>query len=204
MSFRFSMQWLLAATLYAAVAAAAFTQRSWYYADLLWVVTLAVFGYAVLVTCYARGERRAQAAGFVVLSLCYLACLHFEPESVPTQRLLDIFTGSEIIQVVPVQRQVAEPPSEDPFAMDPNIVVPTPRTPPMSQVIPSNPYAGPAQPPMIYAPPVYPIPGAPTVPVQTISMSSLRLRAANAIATLLFGVLGCLLGSLAYRHSPRG
>ena len=197
MSFRFSMQWLLAATLYAAIAAAAFTQRSWYYADLLWVVTLAVFGYAVLVTCYARGERRAQAVGFVVLSGCYLICLHFEPQSVPTQRLLDIFTSSEIIQVVPVQRQVAEPPSEDPVFMDPSIVVPTPSTPPMAQLVPSNPY-GPAPPPIR-------IPGTTTpVPVQTISMSTLRLRAANAIATLLFGVLGCLLGSLAYKQAPRG
>jgi hypothetical protein len=35
-------------------------------------------------------------------------------------------------------------------------------------------------------------------------MSTLRLRAANAIATLLFGVLGCLLGSMAYKHAPRG
>lgn len=33
---RFSLRWILAATTYVAIAAAAFTQTDWIYADILW------------------------------------------------------------------------------------------------------------------------------------------------------------------------
>ena len=55
--FRFSLKWILAAMVYAAIAAAAFSQESWVYADILCAVSLLALGYAVMLVIYARGER---------------------------------------------------------------------------------------------------------------------------------------------------
>lgn len=55
--FRFSLKWILAAMVYAAIAAAAFSQETWVYADLLCAASLLALGYAVMLTIYARGGR---------------------------------------------------------------------------------------------------------------------------------------------------
>ena len=70
MPFQFSMKWVLAAMAYAAVAAAAYTQRVGVYVDLLWGSSVVAFTYAVLVARHAEGERQAWATGFAVLWLC--------------------------------------------------------------------------------------------------------------------------------------
>ena len=45
---RYSMKWILAAMVYVAIAAAAFSQDTWVYADLLWLAAFVAFGYAFL------------------------------------------------------------------------------------------------------------------------------------------------------------
>src|SRR4029453_6069933 len=82
----FSLKWLLAGMLYAALIAAAFTQNSWHYADALWAIAFLAFGSAAVQACLARGERRASALGFTILSLMYAACAHFAPASLPMTR----------------------------------------------------------------------------------------------------------------------
>jgi len=85
---RFSLKWILAGMAYAAVAAAALTQDTRVYADILWAATLVTFAFAVVAACFARGPRQIAAASFVVFSGCYLLCLHFAAESVPTSNVL--------------------------------------------------------------------------------------------------------------------
>jgi hypothetical protein len=89
---RFSLKWILAATVYVAIAAAAFGTGDWYFADALWALTLLAVVYAVLITAFASGRRRVAAAGFVVASVCFALCVAFGGDTVPTTRLL-IATG---------------------------------------------------------------------------------------------------------------
>ena len=49
---RFSLKWLLAGTAYAAVAAAALTQDSWIWADIVWALSLVAFAFALVVACF--------------------------------------------------------------------------------------------------------------------------------------------------------
>src|SRR5262245_46462201 len=86
MRFRFSLKWALVATVYVAIAAAAFSHGMPLYADLLWILSLIAFGYAVLLIVYARSAQQARAAGFAVLALCFLCCAYMVPDSVPTSR----------------------------------------------------------------------------------------------------------------------
>jgi hypothetical protein len=88
MSFRFSLKWLLAVMVYAALVAVAFGQPHWAYGDLLWTLSMAAFGYALVVTCLARGPRQARAVGFAVFFACFMLCLVFAPDSVPSARML--------------------------------------------------------------------------------------------------------------------
>jgi hypothetical protein len=88
MSFRFSLKWLLAVTVYAVVVAAAFGHQHWAYADVLWTASVAAFGYALLLVCVTRGARQVRAVGFAIFFACFLLCLFFTPDGIPTGRLL--------------------------------------------------------------------------------------------------------------------
>jgi hypothetical protein len=173
--FRFSLKWILAAMVYAAIAAAAFSQQTWVYADLLCGAALLALGYALLLVIYTRGPRQAAAAGFAVCMILIAAVVQISPDSVPTLRILTA-TG------------IGQPP-----------ILPTPTTP----VIP---------------------PAAATFSTGTLSLTpgsigtinssgafsssppldiTLKLRAANAVTLMLAGLLGILLGLMAYRRAQR-
>jgi len=85
---RFSLKWILVGTAYAALAAAALTRESSVYADLLWLATLVAFALALVVAGFSRGRRQIAAASFIAFSGCYMLCLHFAADSVPTTRRL--------------------------------------------------------------------------------------------------------------------
>jgi hypothetical protein len=82
---RFSLKWLLIGTAYAAVAAAALTQDSWIWADIVWALSLVAFAFAFVVACLARGPRQAAGLGFVAFVGSYLLCLHFEKTNGPAE-----------------------------------------------------------------------------------------------------------------------
>jgi hypothetical protein len=185
MPFRFSLKWMLLAMVYAAVAAAAFSQRAWFYNDVLWAVLMAAFGYALLVVAYARGERQARAAGFAVLAACFLACLYLVPDSMPTRNLVYAI-AAPFDEVAQVQYAYASP-----------AVAPMPASPVGPPGAPSyTPYAPPvATAPMMAAPITIGYSGS------GVSGYYFKLRAANAVATLGAGLIGCVLGAAAYRAS---
>jgi hypothetical protein len=72
---RFSLKWILAGTVYVALAAAAFGTGKWYFAEVLWALTLLAVVYAIVAVAYFRRRRQAAALGFAVASACFLLCL---------------------------------------------------------------------------------------------------------------------------------
>jgi hypothetical protein len=89
---RFSLKWILVAAVYVAVAAAAFSQDSWVYADILWAASLLAIVSAAIFAFMGRGKGRVAAAGFLLASLAYVACVAFGrftgSDVVPTRRWL--------------------------------------------------------------------------------------------------------------------
>jgi hypothetical protein len=186
MSFRFSLKWMLAAMVYAAVAAAALTQNSWLYVDVLWLGALAAVGFAVLLTVYARGERQARAVGFVVLAAGFLLWMYAAPHSMPTRHLVNALPGAEAIsqvQVYPAPMPVIAP------------AAPTTAAPTAPRYV--SPYA-----PTPVAPAIPP--GALTVAYASAPGYAFQISASNAVGAMAAGLVGCLLGGLAYRRAqPR-
>src|SRR4051812_41566813 len=74
---------------YVAIAAAAFGRAAWYYSDAVWAMTFLAVVWAIVVTEFARGRRQIAAAGFAFASIGFALCAMFNPEGVPTQRLLE-------------------------------------------------------------------------------------------------------------------
>jgi hypothetical protein len=194
--FRFSLKWILAAMVYAAIAAAAFSQETWVYADILCAVSLLALGYAVMLIIYARGERQAAAAGFAVFMVLLAACLLMAPQSVPSLRIL-------------TAAGVGQTPSM-PIAPAPVVAFPTPPSGTWSSSatasggtlsVSANPnvaaYAAPTTSLRFSSSPVPVFYSAPFA----ASDITAKLRAFNAIATMIIGLLGCLLGVLAYRRA---
>ena len=166
---RYSMKWILAAMVYVAIAAAAFSQESWVYADLLWLATFIAVCNNVMLAIVSRDSQRWRAVGFAVFATCFLTCLHFAPDSVPTPR---------IVNACFLEKK--EAPAKQ-----------------MTVAIDSGSQYGYAIPI-----PVSAVPGLPSysvVPDHIVRCG----RAANAVATMLCGLVGCLLGSLAYNRARR-
>lgn len=88
MALRFSLKWLLAAMAYVAIAAAAFKDGWWIWADLLWAIAWLAGAYALLNFWLRDGAARAGAAGFAIVMACYGLSLQFAPGSLPTARML--------------------------------------------------------------------------------------------------------------------
>ena len=84
---RFSVKWLLAATAYIAIVTAAFKQKHWGYAASLWLVTFCAICYAVALSIWARGERRARAVGFVTGALSLLIAMQYAEDNLPSLRI---------------------------------------------------------------------------------------------------------------------
>jgi hypothetical protein len=188
--FRFSLKWILAAMVYAAIAAAAFSQQAWVYADLLCGAALLALGYAVLLVVYTRGPRQAAAAGFAVCMILMAAVVQISPDSVPTLRILTA-AGVGQSPILPTPTAPVGPPTATFSTGTLNF---TPGT-----VGTINSYA---------------LPNASSVwrsvPISRATFSSsppfditLKLRAANAVTLMLAGLLGILLGLMAYRRAQR-
>ncbi|HEX6962234.1 MAG TPA: hypothetical protein VF175_10235 [Lacipirellula sp.] len=69
---RFSLKWILIAAVYFAVGAAALTQQSWVYADVLWVMTALSLVLAALLAVYMCGRGRTVATGFLLAAAGYM------------------------------------------------------------------------------------------------------------------------------------
>ena len=148
---RYSMKWILAAMVYVAVAAAAFSHPGWFYADLLWAATFLAFSYAIIVAWLVPGEARARAGGFVIVAACFVACLHLSPIDVPARRIL-----AAIHSMFPADSASREPTTVSEWMASPSRV-----------------------------------------------SRSTQIRSADTVATMLSGLVGCLLGSLAYSRVRR-
>jgi hypothetical protein len=194
---RFSLKWILAGMAYAAVAAAALSQDSWVYADVLWVLTLAAFAFALVVACFERGQRQIGAASFVAFSGCYLLCLQFAESSVPTSRLLLAWSAGDTINDPPPGLIRSNPYGGDPFAAASNRYgAPAGLT---SGLAGASLNQRQAQAQILYNQRLLQraVRGAP------VDMTP-YLRAGNAIATMSFGLLGCLLAPLAVKAAKIG
>jgi hypothetical protein len=183
---RFSLKWILAAVVYVAVAAAAFSQASWVYADILWAVSLLAIVWATLMMFLTRGRARAAAAGFLLASgaflLCVAAGLLLGGNVVPTSRIL-VAAGYQQFQPSPFY--YVQPPM--PYQ-------------------PSNPTNATFTP----VAPAYPTPVA-TAQIAAVPATAPTyvdfaqyVRAGNAVGMMLFGALGVLMGFLAWRLVSRG
>lgn len=191
MRFRFSLKWLLFVMLYAAIAAAAFSHGHWAYADILWTASFIAFGYALLLVCVERGPRQAGALGFVIFFACYLLCLFFAPDGLPTTRLL-VAMGA---------------------AGDESLVAPSPQfaapSPWQLRMNPSAPSGGNLQlqsGTLMYSTGVATVTAAPYNPaavgksyIAGLSFP-LKLRSANAVGAMIAGLIGCLLAAVASRR----
>jgi hypothetical protein len=180
---QFSMKWVLLGMAYVAVAAAAFSQGHWIYADLLWGATFLAVCFAILIIGMSTGVRRAAAAGFTLFALAFALCLQVAPGTVPTKRIL----SAAVAQEFPVY-------------------YPPPMPVPAVAAAPVLPYAGEqtvdtfldfqiAQPAVIAPMTAY---GAPRILIEQPFSS--KLRAANTVGAMLFGLIGGWLGAMAFRR----
>jgi hypothetical protein len=202
---RFSLKWILAGTLYVAVAAAAFGRGAWYYADALWSMTLLAVVYAILVSAFTIGRQRIVAAGFVVASVCFVFCVAFGSDAVPTARLLaatGVNTNNQ-----PVAARAASSPTNPSVVAGAGSSAPSTLNlrysdPPAWNSTLSNIAGGGSM--LVQSPvlsgnvgrPAWPSPA--TVTVVPVDFAT-YLRAANAVAMMTFGLLGSLVGLLAVR-----
>ena len=182
--FRFSLKWILAAMVYAAIAAAAFSQESWAYADVLCAASLLALGYAVVLIVYARGARQAAATGFAVFMILLASCMQLSPESIPTLRILTA-AGGIPTPILPSPTIGFPATGSATFNSSGAIVTGS------SSFTPST---------ATWALRPTPISLFPASPPFDISP---KLRAANAIATMTIGLVGCLLGIVAFRRARR-
>ena len=148
---RYSMKWILAAMVYVAIAAAAFSQPGWVYADLLWAATFLAFSYAIIVAWLVPGVARARAGGFVIVAACFVASLHLSPVDVPARRVLEA-----IRVMLPADSVDREPTTVSEWMASPRR-----------------------------------------------ESRGTQIRSADTVATMLSGLVGCLLGSLAYNRARR-
>ena len=185
---RFSLKWILISMAYAALSAAALTQDGWAYADALWAITLIAVAYSVLVAIIASSKQRATAVGFAVFAIVFLVCVVVTPESVPSQRLL-VAAGVEVGDtIIPVAASGA-------YASAATGTF-TPSAGALSYSAPLS--------VTIANPPTARLSTTPTG--QAFKMISgaerfaPKLRAANSVGAMSFGILGAILGAYAWRR----
>lgn len=182
---RFSLKWGLLGMAYVAVAAAALTQDHWAYADLLWLATFVAICMAIQSALFNSGSRRAMATGFALFALGFAACAQFAEHSIPTRRLLLAAGVPEYSNY----QQLWNPYTVNPPQTTATFVAPTP--------INAYPMPAPA-----VASPVSP----PPISVVTISPSPLELpftskvRAANAVGSMILGLMGGWLAAAAFHR----
>jgi hypothetical protein len=190
------MKWLLAGMVYVALAAAAFSQAHWVYADLLLWVSLFAVCYAMVLGIVARGERQARAVGFAVGMVSLLIVGNSSGGNGPVARLF--------YAVTPTQPAMAGP-----VVLPPGAVV-SYRAAPMAA-----PAISPTTVPALPLPAVTGIPPTAVtgIPAQVVWPRAsyvaeneklvVRLRAANAVSSIAAGLIASLLGALAFRQARR-
>jgi hypothetical protein len=184
---RFSLKWILVSMAYAALSAAALTQDGWAYADALWAITLIAVAYSALVAIIASGKQRATAVGFAVFAFVFVACVVAAPDSVPSQRLL-VASGVEVGDtVVPVAASGGYRSTVASGAFVPSSGSLS-YAAPLSVTIASPPSGQP------YVPPT----GQAFKLISGAERFAPKLRAANSIGAMLFGILGAVLGTYAW------
>ena len=185
---RFSLKWILISMAYAALSAAALTQDGWAYTDALWAITLIAVAYSVLVGIIASSKQRATAIGFAVFAIVFLACVVVTPESVPSQRLL-VAAGVEVGDtIIPVAASgVSASVASGTFVPSSGALT---YAAPLSVTIANPPTARLSTTPTGQA--FKMIPGAQRV--------APKLRAANSVGAMTFGILGAVLGAYAWRR----
>ena len=190
------MKWILAGMVYVAIAAAAFSQESWVYADLLWGVAFIATCYALLLAAVSKGRRRAMAGGFAVFTIGFALCAAFAPEATPTARILEASGVNQYGTPMPHPLSAAQ-------SYPAPAAIPPP-TPLYVQPASPTPYATPNQAaqPLIQSS-VSGFAVYPTAVIMTPSLFPQKLRAVNATVAMLCGLLGCLLAVGAYRRSQR-
>lgn len=184
---RYSLKWGLVGMAYAALAAAAFGQGHWAYADLLWLATFGAICLAMLIAIFGTGARRAGGVGFALFALALAICMQFAPDSIPTRR---IFLAAELRSYASVQ---ASTPPYAQYRMAP------PATPSAPALPTNQPY---------YYPPPQVVMAAQPVPVAFPSGMveppiNTKLRAANSLGVMVAGIVGCWLGIAAFRRQPK-
>ncbi len=186
---RFSLKWILISMAYAALSAAAFTQDGWAYSDALWVITLIAVAYTALVAIIGSGKLRVTAVGFAVFAFIFLASVVAAPESVPSQRLL-VAAGVEFGDtIVPV----TVPGSYRSTAAS---GVFSPSSGSLSYAAPLSVSVAPPPSGQPYTPPT----GQAFRMTSGAERFAPKLRAANSVGAMLFGILGAVLGSYAWRR----
>jgi hypothetical protein len=183
---RFSLKWILAGMAYVAIAAAAFARDEWWYTDILSALTLLAVVYAILVTAFASGRRRIAAAGFVVASISFIFCAAYGGDGVPTTRLL----GAAGISPFPQQ-----PTGDQQYLASAKIISTRTDEKGRSSVkygMPSGHVTG--------------ITLSATSPKTPNFLEYLRrFRVANAVSAMAFGLIGALVGLMAFRApGPEG
>jgi hypothetical protein len=121
-----------------------------------------------------------------------VTALYLSPESVPTQRLLSALRVGEH-QLYPSPAPAPTPTPIATWMAAPRVAA----SPSSSQATLSvQTYSSPG--PVVFAPatPQFSFVADPTL--------AFKLRAANALATMSAGLIGCLLGAMAYRRARRG
>lgn len=199
---RFSLKWILAATVYVAIAAASFGCGDWYYADALWALTVLAVVYVATMAIFASGKRRVAAAAFLIASGSFLLCLTFGGDAVPTTRWLSAAgvdannQARAALTGAPTRTSSTAPPTitgslrYGGSANGPGgILVPTP------QPAPSGNNAAAVSQYFNFL--------AATVPFAAPADFSSYVRAANAAATLAFGLMGSLVSLIAFRSAGR-
>ena len=183
---RFSLKWILVAVAYVAIAAAAFSQQSWVYADILWAVSFLAVMFAAMMAFLAHGKARIAAAGFLLASACYLACLAFGQisgsEVVPTRRWLIAAGYDPTITVYPVISAGGAPIYQNSGWVSyppPTVYSPTPTNSTTFALAGS------------------PQPVIPSLPSADFAM---YVRAANAVGMMAFGGLGVIVGLFALKR----
>jgi hypothetical protein len=87
---RFSLKWLLAAMLYAAIVAAAFARPHWALVSVFWGATFLAVVYALVITLAGNGRRRYVASGFAVASVLLVVSSRMAPEASLADRFVTL------------------------------------------------------------------------------------------------------------------
>ena len=120
---QFSLKWLLAGTLYVAIAAAAFAKPHWASAAAVWLITLFAVVYALIVATSASGSRQVAAKGFAIASVLLFLGLHFTPEFFPIEYVVDAIYPAHGVPVIldgSIDISLVPPPAMAVYPGDPN------------------------------------------------------------------------------------